>query len=424
MLEEKTIYYVRWRGEVTGPCSGQQIRQMLGKGQITRFHDISTDRLAWKQLQKMIGPNPVATVPITEASTKDRNALQAQVAPGNGEQARAPVSEATAAVNARNAGPFLPAPRIDYSFLPMAELFQPGLLRRPVARWLLIFCTLPLLILLAHQYLAWGFAQSAWLVESFFCFFWAVFFFHIMKPETALWKTGLAYAVFTAFVGIPTLLLWQQVPLIKSFYSGVGYQGFLPQLLGFVLGVGLFEELCKVMPFFVINPRRYGLRTPGDGLVLGIMSGLGFALTEGVGYSINYWQDNATISTTAVAKTLMNFHGGPELFTQQVDALTVKLSTVYGGIFLVQFVRLMIMPLLHAAWSGVVGYYVGYAWLRGQWGAMFLGLFMVAGLHGLYDLFSGTIYCVIIACVSVALLLSIMVHHHRAAASVAQESIY
>ncbi len=423
MLEDNTMYYARWRGEITGPFSGLQIRQLLDKGRLTRFHDISTDRLVWRQVQQLIGTTPAVATSNRAVRLEALDGAQAQATTPPA-RPRTPARANTASAAERPTGPFLPQLPVDYSFLPVTELFQPGLLRRPVVRWVLIFCTFPLLILLAHEYLAWGFAQSAWLVESFFCFFWAVFFFHVMQPEPTLWKTGLAYALFTAFIGIPALLLWQQVPLIKSFYSGVASHGILPRLLGFVLGVGLFEELCKALPFFVINPRRFGLRTPGDGLLLGIMSGLGFALTEGVGYSVNYWQDNAAISTTAVAKSMLNFHGGSAAFDQNMSVLMSNLAEFYGGTILIQFVRLMIMPLLHAAWAGVVGYYVGYAWLRGQWGSLFVGLFLVAGLHGLYDFFQGTIYFVIIAGLSVALLLSIMVHHHRAAASIAKEGAY
>ena len=361
---------------------------------------------------------------ILAVQPKAKASTQTQAAPHGGGPARAQESGGAATAAVRKAPSFLPRPTVDYSFLPVAELFQPGLFRRPVVRWVMIFCTCPLLILLAHQYLGWGFAQSAWLVESFFCFFWAVFFFHIMQPEPTLWKTGLAYALFTAFIGIPALLIWQQVPVVKSFYAGVACQGVLPRLLGFVLGVGLFEEVCKVMPFFVINPRRYGLRTPGDGLLLGIMSGLGFALTEGVRYSITYWESNAALGTSVAAKTLLNFHGGPALLDENMNALMADLAELYGGTILVQFVRLMIMPLLHAAWAGVAGYYVGYAWLRGQWGSLCVGLCLVAGLHGLYDFFQGTIYFVIIAGLSVALLLSIMVHHHRAAVNMGQADVY
>lgn len=423
MLEEFSMYYVRWRGEVTGPFSGQQIRSLLEKGRLTRFHDISSDRLSWKQLQKFIEPSTsqmkATTAP--QAKPSDLSTKQAQpVEAIEGEKLTGRIASAHIA----STPPFLPAPPIDYAFMPIAELLKPGLFRRPVVKWVIVFCTLPLLILLAHHYLAWGFEKSAWLVEGFFCLFWAIFFFHIMQPEPVLWKTGLAFALFTAFIGIPALLLWQQIPLIKTLYAGIEGQGVLPRLLGFIFGVGLFEELCKVAPFFIINPRRYGLRTPGDGLVLGIMSGLGFALNEGVMYSIKYWQENAMIGTSAMAHTLLNFQGGPELFAQQMQKLMADLAELYGGTILSQFVRLMILPLLHAAWSGIVGYYVGYAWLRGQWGGLLMGLFLAAGLHGLYDFWGGTIYMVVMAGGSVALLLSIMVHHHRATATVASEGAY
>jgi len=423
MLEEHTNYFVRWRGEISGPLSGQQIKQMLDKGHLTRFHDISSDRLTWKQLQKLV----VSTTTPKETIISS-NSISAEDTPKKNRsyeassKVRPPIAIEPSHTN--NIPPLLPMPPSDYAFMPVAELFKPGLFRRPMVRWVVTFCILPLLILLAHHYLAWGFERSAWLIEGFFCLFWGIFFFHIMQPEKVLWKTGLAYALFTAFVGIPALLLWQQIPLIRSLYSGIEGQGILPSLLGFVFGVGLFEELCKVVPFFVINPRRYGLRTPGDGLLLGIMSGLGFALNEGVMYSLKYWQENAMVGTSAMAHTLINFQGGPELFAQQMQKLTADLAEFYGGTILTQFVRLMTLPLLHAAWSGIVGYYVGYAWLKGQWGGLLLGLCLAAGLHGLYDFWAGTIYMVVLAGGSVAILLSIMVHHHRAAATVAHEGGY
>src|SRR5205823_12009793 len=64
--------------------------------------------------------------------------------------------------------------------------------------------------------------------------------------------------------------------------------GFWVSFIGFTLGVGLLEELCKIFPVVV----RY-CRVPDDNwrgaFLWGLASGAGFGIAEGVIYSANYY---------------------------------------------------------------------------------------------------------------------------------------
>jgi hypothetical protein len=63
------------------------------------------------------------------------------------------------------------------------------------------------------------FVQVVWLIEIYFCLFWTLYFFSIIKPSKDVWKQGIGYAVFTAAIGIPVLLSLQTFPVIETLYS-------------------------------------------------------------------------------------------------------------------------------------------------------------------------------------------------------------
>jgi RsiW-degrading membrane proteinase PrsW (M82 family) len=104
------------------------------------------------------------------------------------------------------------------------------------------------------------------------------------------------------------------------------------------------------------------------------MSGLGFALSEGVLYMFQ--------STVLAAR-----FGGDYAFDQQLMTI---------------FHRAMAMPLLHAAWAGTVGWFIGVASTRqgGKWPVITLGLAFMAVMHGLFDVFSDGIIGSVLAGVS------------------------
>jgi len=62
----------------------------------------------------------------------------------------------------------------------------------------------------------------------------------------------------------------------------------------------------------------------------------------------------------------------------------------YGEYMIVQVLRFVSLPLLHAIWSGIFGYFVGIAALSkaSKRATVLIGIALVSVLHGVYDTFS------------------------------------
>lgn len=187
-------------------------------------------------------------------------------------------------------------------------------------------------------------------------------------------------AIFTATIGIVLLLglqsaafassgpgvlrLGRRAGIIALFYMivrliGFSYRcalepgaGFVSSFMGFTLGVGICEEVCKILPVLVYLGTAKKATWQGSCLV-GLTSGVGFGVSEGIMYSSNYY----------------NGISGAE-------------------IYLVRFISCVA---LHAAWTGAgsVLLYFNQESLHAEWTdvitimAMTLGISII--LHGLYD---------------------------------------
>jgi RsiW-degrading membrane proteinase PrsW (M82 family) len=183
-----------------------------------------------------------------------------------------------------------------------------------------------------------------------------------MKPETIDVGLLLGVAAFTAIVGVTAAFLVEQIPAVKSLFDGKEGAFFLVRWAGMVLGVGLVEEAVKALPvyLFVYRPGR-GYR-PLTYAYVGVVSGLAFGVAEAVGYSYSY-----------------------------AAALRVDGPDQIGLFVVVQLMRLISLPLLHACWSAVVGYFIGLSSIseHAPRVLMALGLLLAALLHGTYDTFAG-----------------------------------
>jgi len=130
--------------------------------------------------------------------------------------------------------------------------------------------------------------------------------------------------------------------------------GFILSMLGFTFGVGLCEELCKLIPLIWHYKRQAKLDLPGA-VVWGLASGIGFGVSEGITYSSDHYN-----------------------------------GVMGGEIYVVRFVSCVA---LHAIWNGFSATLLWrfQAELDGidTWYDWFLPLFKIAGismiLHGLYD---------------------------------------
>lgn len=140
----------------------------------------------------------------------------------------------------------------------------------------------------------------------------------------------------------------------------------LVRLFGFIIQVGICEELCKTLPIigYLLWKRRQA--DASTVVLIGVFSGLGFAAFENIDYGYD---------SIANSYELTRQHGavGNVIGTANamVNVMLWSLSLVF----------------CHAVWSGIVGYFLALAWLTGKRrGALFLvGLLTASVLHGIYD---------------------------------------
>ena len=196
------------------------------------------------------------------------------------------------------------------------------------------------------------------------------FFVFLASDKSAEWWHLLSIGTFTATVGILLLLIVQVLAVvgggggIMGIFALIGLSysmaldpemGFIPSFIGFTLGVGLCEELCKALPILIYY--KIGNRQNWRGAFLwGLASGAGFGVSEGIMYSADFYNGVA----------------GP-------------------GIYVVRFISCVA---LHAIWSGSVAIAVNqrqYLLREEQehWIMYVLAVLWMISipmvLHGLYD---------------------------------------
>jgi RsiW-degrading membrane proteinase PrsW (M82 family) len=262
------------------------------------------------------------------------------------------------------------------SVVPYKEAFSSELYSSNTVKLLLFFGLFPLAVSLLSRKL--DLAQTAWILGIYYSSIWGVVLYNLIKPAQFSWGDTGKCAGFTAFVGIPLLLSVATVFPFSILYKATNAVSLLPRLVGFVLGVGVLEEVCKALPVYLFMLRSHKLKDPLTSAFYGAMSGLGFAISEGVGYSLKY----------------ANGFARSELSSES-----------FGTYVLINTIRFVSLPLLHAIWAGIVGYFLGLAAINPSRKApiIFIGVCISAVLHGLYDTFSDEFFGVAILTFSILL---------------------
>jgi protease PrsW len=198
-----------------------------------------------------------------------------------------------------------------------------------------------------------------WGMAFYFSALWALFFYHVFPtPEARVSTCALCFFA-TGVLSISVLLLAYHIPplswLVQSFKSPSQFN----HMFEYIFAIGLPEELCKALPLFVLL-RKANPLPPQVMLFYGLMSGLGFGIYEGVDYQMG-----------------RNF----------------RYASSGGEYYLLNLVRLTTLPFLHAMWTGIAGYFIGFAGLypRRQRGLILIGIGLPAMLHGLYNTFNQSI---------------------------------
>jgi RsiW-degrading membrane proteinase PrsW (M82 family) len=202
----------------------------------------------------------------------------------------------------------------------------------------------------------------------YFSLFWAYVFFKLTHARRALWRAGAIAYIFTGLFALPLLIAWLAVP--PHITETLTASPLLPsRLAGFVFGVGVREELTKlIIVVWMMRIRLQGrplLKTPTDALLIGSLSGLGFAAIENMDYLERFqFMDKLNYSFGLYADNL-SFRGSMS--------------------------RVMLTPFVHAVWSGTLAYFTASALMhtgRARRLLFLLGLAIAAGLHGVYNVFS------------------------------------
>lgn len=259
--------------------------------------------------------------------------------------------------------------------VPYQDVFSGRLYHSGTVKLLLFFGLFPLLADLVTDQR--NLEQAAWVLGVYYASIWGVVLYHLIKPPQFAWRDLGRCLLFTALVGVPLLLIVQQVPPFSFLYAAIDL-GWLWRLLGFVLGVGVLEEVCKALPVYLFLLRPGRLSDPLTSAFYGAMSGLGFAIAEGATYSLSY-------------------------------ALGLVQGDIgFGSYVLVNTIRFVTVPLFHAILAGIVGYFIGLAAINpARQGAILgIGVAIAAVLHGLYNTFAGGLLGVLVIAFSILLFVS------------------
>ncbi len=199
-------------------------------------------------------------------------------------------------------------------------------------------------------------------VALYFSAIWGLFFYYFFKTNQVSIKITLAVFFLTqGFV----FLLWDVLglPTLNPFYQLIDTL-FILDLFGYIFGVGLTEELVKLLPLLIIYRFAKEPLQPKTLVFYGLMSGIAFGVFEGVQYQ-----------------------------------MSVNINLDYTSSFFMNIARLTSLPFLHAIWTGIAGYFIGFAKLYPLYrhALYFLAIAIPSVLHGLYDTFCGSYWGMIIA---------------------------
>lgn len=224
--------------------------------------------------------------------------------------------------------------------------------------------------------------EAAWSLSLYFSILWAAFMQRCLKPQRLGMQRIIGTWLFTSVVGVFAVVLVSQVlPRVPGFHLLAvppESANILRKITGWVLGVGLIEEAAKLIPV-VWFAKRLSQQTQAVTMAwIGVVSGLAFGATEAIVYSAHYAMGNRA-----------HLIG-------------------YGDYLLIQFLRFVSLPLLHAVWTGIAAFFVGFSMsnVAHRKPMIAVGLGLVAVLHGLYDTFASGTGGLVIAFASLLLFVS------------------
>ena len=208
-------------------------------------------------------------------------------------------------------------------------------------------------------------------IALYFSMIWGLFYHGVFSTTQVSVKKAISLFFLTQLL-IFLLVDVFRIPSIHPLYELTKpNMGFFNHLIGFVFGVGVFEEFVKLLPVFLLLKNSKEPLQPQTVVFYGLMSGIGFGVFEGVIYQ-----------------------------------LTVNNQLDYGTSFFLNIARLTCLPFLHSIWAGISAYFLAFSFLypKNRYSMWLLAILIPAMLHGLYDTLGWSIPGLIISYLGVSLL--------------------
>lgn len=196
-------------------------------------------------------------------------------------------------------------------------------------------------------------------ISLYFSVIWGLFFYYLFKTEQVKFKTTIVL-FFATQILITLIYFVLNIGELNPFEGRYDTGNTLISLISCIMGIGVIEELVKVIPVFLILYFSKKVIKPQTAVFYGLMSGISFGVYEGVNYQLG-----------------PNF----QMFLEN------DLSQAYVFSYLSNIARLTSLPFLHAIWCGIASYFTAFAFLypRFRISLFSLAILIPAFIHGLYD---------------------------------------
>lgn len=231
------------------------------------------------------------------------------------------------------------------------------------ATWRLIILIVALTVIpIAGLTVFPGGELAFWTIGLYFSLVWALIFGSLLAPPNSNWRLELIAYFGTAGIAVPLLYAALALNLQALRTPFLTDQVSISSILAYISFVGIPEELTKALVLFAIwrwAPLP-GLRTF---ILYGLLSGLGFGISEGIHYQ------------------------------RGINLTDAEKASDYAGYYFLNVLRLTTLPLLHAVWTGIAAFLIWFAArvppLRA--GFIVLAILVPAIYHGTYDAVDDTL---------------------------------
>jgi RsiW-degrading membrane proteinase PrsW (M82 family) len=217
------------------------------------------------------------------------------------------------------------------------------------------------------------------LTALYFSVLWAILFYHVFPAPNIRIGTSIYCFLGTGLVSISLLVGFFSLPYVSLPIEWLNSELPAFRAIAFFIWVAIPEELCKIFMIYVLS-KRPEVYLPRTLAYYGMICGLGFGIYEGLDYQLGR---NAAFAESQVEYLFLNL------------------------------LRLTSIPVLHAVWTGIASYLLGFAYLypRRKWVLTAAAVSVPSVLHALFNTFNGTITSLGISLMSVLMLILYLSKH-------------